>query len=89
MHPNVLFCIVSILSGKGPSFVRVRVQVLTMLISRSKSDSVGPVFFFFFLALRMPPLFLLGIGKTREAMLIRTYFSLYIGLMYKSLQLHA
>ena len=37
----------------------------------------------------MPPLFLLGIGKTRKAMLIRTYFSLYIGLMYKSVQLHA
>ena len=37
----------------------------------------------------MPPLLLLGIGKTRKAMLIRTYFSLYIGLMYKSLQLHA
>ena len=37
----------------------------------------------------MPPLFLLGIGKTRKATLIRTYFSLYIGLMYKSVQLHA
>ena len=51
----------------------------------------GPVFFFFFfLVLRMPPLFLLGIGKTRKATLIRTYFSLYIGLiMYKSVQLHA
>ena len=45
--------------------------------------------FFFFLVLRMPPLFLLGIGKTRKATLIRTYFSLYIGLMYKSVQLHA
>ena len=44
---------------------------------------------FFFLVLRMPPLFLLEIGKTRKATLIRTYFSLYIGLMYKSLQLHA
>ena len=31
-------------------------------------------FFFFFLVLRMPPLFLLGIGKTRTATLIRTYF---------------
>ena len=31
-------------------------------------------FFFFFLVLRMPPLFLLGIGKTRKATLIRTYF---------------
>ena len=41
------------------------------------------------LVLRMPPLFLLGIGKTRKATLIRTYFSLYIGLMYKSVQLHA
>ena len=30
-------------------------------------------FFFFFLVLRMPPLFLLGIGKTRKATLIRTY----------------
>ena len=50
----------------------------------------GPVdFFFFFLVLHMPPLFLLGIGKTRKATLIRTYFSLYIGLMYKSVQLHA
>ena len=49
----------------------------------------GPVFFFFFLVLRMPPLFLLGIGKTRKATLIRPYFSLYIGLMYKSVQLHA
>ena len=51
----------------------------------------GPVFFLFlfFLVLRMPPLFLMGIGKTRKATLIRTYFSLYIGLMYKSLQLHA
>ena len=50
----------------------------------------GPVvfFFFFFLVLRMPPLFLLGIGKTRKATLIRSYFSLYIGLMYKSVQLH-
>ena len=48
----------------------------------------GPVFFFF-LVLRMPPLFSLGIGKTRKATLIRTYFSLYIGLMYKSVQLHA
>ena len=47
----------------------------------------GPVFFF--LVLRMPPLFLLGIGKTRKATLIHTYFSLYIGLMYKSVQLHA
>ena len=28
----------------------------------------------FFLVLRMPPLFLLGIGKTRKATLIRTYF---------------
>ena len=37
----------------------------------------------------LPPLFLLGIGKTRKATLIRTYFSLYIGLMYKSVQLHA
>ena len=46
-------------------------------------------FFFFFLVLHMPPLFLLGIGKTRKATLIRTYFSLYIGLMYKSVQLHA
>ena len=45
--------------------------------------------FFFFLVLRMPPLFLLGIGKIRKATLIRTYFSLYIGLMYKSVQLHA
>ena len=43
----------------------------------------------FFLVLRMPPLFLLGIGKTRKATLIRPYFSLYIGLMYKSVQLHA
>ena len=35
---------------------------------------LGPVdFFFFFLVLRMPPLFLLGIGKTRKATLIRTY----------------
>ena len=52
--------------------------------------SEGPVFFFnfFFLVLRMPPLFLLGIGKSRKATLIRTYFSLYIGLMYKSVQLH-
>ena len=33
----------------------------------------GPVDFFF-LVLRMPPLFLLGIGKTRKATLIRTYF---------------
>ena len=33
---------------------------------------------FFFCVLRMPPLFLLGIGKTRKATLIRTYFSLYI-----------
>ena len=51
----------------------------------------GPVvfFLFFFIVLRMPPLFLLGIGKTRKATLIRTYFSLYIGLMYKSVQLHA
>ena len=53
----------------------------------------GPVvfffFFFFFLVVCMPPLFLLGIGKTRKATLIRTYFSLYIGLMYKSVQLHA
>ena len=49
----------------------------------------GPVFFNFFLVLRMPPLFLLGIGKTRKATLIRSYFSLYIGLMYKSVQLHA
>ena len=32
----------------------------------------GPVDFF--LVLRMPPLFLLGIGKTRKATLIRTYF---------------
>ena len=44
---------------------------------------------FFFLVLRMPLLFLLGIGKTRKATLIRTYFSLYIGLMYKKVQLHA
>ena len=29
---------------------------------------------FFFLVLRMPPLFLLGIGKTRKATLIHTYF---------------
>ena len=29
-------------------------------------------------------IFLLGIGKTRKATIIRTYFSLYIGLMYKS-----
>ena len=35
----------------------------------------GPVFFF--LVLRMPQLFLLGICKTRKATLIRTYFSLY------------
>ena len=49
----------------------------------------GPVVFFcFFLVLRMPPIFLLGIGKTRKATLIRTYFSLYIGLMYKNVQLH-
>ena len=33
-------------------------------------------FLFFFLVLRMPPLFLLGIDKTRKATLIRTYFSL-------------
>ena len=52
------------------------------------STGTGPVFFFFFLVLRMPPLFLLGIGKTRKATLIRTYFSLCIGLMYKSVQLH-
>ena len=32
----------------------------------------GPVVFF--LVLRMQPLFLLGIGKTRKATLIRTYF---------------
>ena len=31
---------------------------------------------FFLLVLRMPPLFLLGIGKTRKATLIRTYFLL-------------
>ena len=37
----------------------------------------GASVFFFFLVLRMPPLFLLGIGKTRKATLIRTYFSLY------------
>ena len=42
-------------------------------------EAVGPVRattidFFFFLVLRMPPLFLLGIGKTRKATLIRTYF---------------
>ena len=43
----------------------------------------------FFLVLRMPQLFLLGIGKTRKATLICPYFSLYIGLMYKSVQLHA
>ena len=49
----------------------------------------GFIFLNFFLVLRMPPLFLLGIGKTRKATLIRTYFSLYIGLMYKSVQLHA
>ena len=52
----------------------------------------GPVLLFFcflFLVLRMPPLFLLGIGKNRKAKLIRTYFLLYIGLMYKSVQLHA
>ena len=58
------------------------------------SGQFGPpqfifVVFFFFLVLRMPPLFLLGIGKTRKATLIRTYFLLYIGLMYKSVQLHA
>ena len=37
----------------------------------------GPVVFFSsnFLVLRMPPLFLLGIGKTRKTTLIRTYFS--------------
>ena len=55
--------------------------------------STGPegpvVFFLVFLVLRMPPLFLLGIGKTRKATLIRTYFPLYIGKMYKSVQLHA
>ena len=34
--------------------------------------------FFIFLVLCMPPLFVLGIGKTRKATLIRTYFSLYI-----------
>ena len=47
----------------------------------------GPVeffIFFYFLVLRMLPLFLLEIGKTQKATLIRTYFSLYIGLMYKS-----
>ena len=46
-------------------------------------------FFFFFLVLHMLPLFLLGISKTRKATLIRIHFSLYIGLMYKSVQLHA
>ena len=42
--------------------------------------SAGPVGFFynfFFLVLRIPPLFLLGIGKTRKTTLIRTSFSLY------------
>ena len=40
----------------------------------------GPVdFFFFFLVLRMPPLFLLGIGKTWKATLIRTYFFVIYG----------
>ena len=53
------------------------------------SQGASFFFFFFFLVLRVPPLFLLGIGKTRKATLIRTYFSLYIGLMYKSMQLHA
>ena len=53
------------------------------------TDPRGQWFFYFiFLVLRMPPLFLLGIGKTRKATLIRTYFSLY-SLMYKSVQLHA
>ena len=65
-------------------------------------EAVGPVrattiyfplarvfFFWFFLMLRLLPLFLLGIGKTRKATLIRTHFSFYIGLMYKSVQLHA
>ena len=49
----------------------------------------GPVFFFFFFSASYAPLFLLGIGKTRKATLIRTYFSLYIGLMYKKVQLQA
>ena len=47
-------------------------------------EAVGPV-----RATTYAAIILLGIGKTRKATLIRTYFSLYIGLMYKSLQLHA
>ena len=45
----------------------------------------GPVdlILFIFLVLRMPPLFILGIGKTRKATLIRTYFFvIYLGLMF-------
>ena len=50
----------------------------------------GPVFFvLFFCCASYAAIILLGIGKTRKATLIPTYFSLYIGLMYKSLQLHA
>ena len=36
------------------------------------------LFFIIFLVLRMSPLFLLGIGKTRKATLIRTYFFVII-----------
>ena len=63
------------------------VRATTIYIPLARGASV--FFFFFFLVLRIPTLFLLGIGKTRKATLIRTYFPLYIGLMYKSLQLHA
>ena len=50
----------------------------------------GPVgFLFLFFSISYAAIILLGIGKTRKATLIPTYFSLYIGLMYKSLQLHA
>ena len=46
--------------------------------------STGPrgQWIFYFFLVRKKNLFLLGIGKTRKATLIRTYFSLYIGLMY-------
>ena len=64
----------------------VRATTIYFPLARGAS---GFFFFFFFFSPSYAAIILLGIGKTRKATLITTYFSLYIGLMYKSLQLHA
>ena len=71
-------CYACLFEAVGP----VRATTIYFPLARGASG-------FFFKCFVCRHYFLLGIGKTRKATLIRTYFLLYIGLMYKSVQLHA